>query len=91
MSDADPSDEIRGRLAVVIGRLELIAHSTGPLDRDAVMSANRATLNTRGLFRPFLGRVPRAPPMVRAGQRQHDEKSPGRVPRARGRRMLGER
>jgi hypothetical protein len=39
MSAADPSDEIRGRLAVVIGRLELIAHSTGPLDRDAVMSA----------------------------------------------------
>jgi hypothetical protein len=39
MSAADPSDEIRGRFSVVIGRLELIAHSTGPLDRDAILSA----------------------------------------------------
>jgi hypothetical protein len=39
MSAPNASDEIRGRCAVIISRLEVIAHSTGDLDHDHVMAA----------------------------------------------------
>jgi hypothetical protein len=35
----DPSNEIRGRLSAVISRLQVLAHSTGPLVADDVTSA----------------------------------------------------
>ena len=58
MSAADPSDEIRGRLAVVIGRLELIAHTVGPIDRDAILSAVTLVEHEVSFILAAVGRLP---------------------------------
>jgi len=39
MNASNPSDEIRGRAAAIVARLEVIAHSTGDLDDGAVSAA----------------------------------------------------
>jgi len=59
MNAGNPSDEVRGRMAAVIARLETISQSTGDLDRDEVIGALVLVEHEISHIRAVVGRLPK--------------------------------